>query len=71
MMTALDDGKVRTFESFFRCLHLDKNKAIPVTGRGDPLDCETSRLPYFLGSRLSDGEVLTLSTGKILDVNFC
>jgi hypothetical protein len=32
-----------------------KCKAIPVTGRGGPLGCETSRLPRFLDIRLTDG----------------
>jgi hypothetical protein len=32
-----------------------KGKAIPVTGRGGPYGCETSRLPHFLDNRLSDG----------------
>jgi hypothetical protein len=32
-----------------------QNKAIPLTGRGDPLGCETSRLPHFLENRLTDG----------------
>jgi hypothetical protein len=31
-----------------------KGKAIPVTGRGGPYDCETSRLPQFLDNRLTD-----------------
>jgi hypothetical protein len=30
-------------------------KAIPVTGRGGPQGCEMSRLPHFLGNRLTDG----------------
>jgi hypothetical protein len=30
-------------------------KAVPVTGRGGPYGCETSRLPYFLDNRLTDG----------------
>jgi hypothetical protein len=32
-----------------------KGKAIPLTGRGGPYGCQTSWLPYFLDSRLSDG----------------
>jgi hypothetical protein len=32
-----------------------KDKVIPVTGRGGPLVCETSRLPHFLDNRLTDG----------------
>jgi hypothetical protein len=31
------------------------SKAIPITGRGGPYGCETSRLPHFLGNRLTDG----------------
>jgi hypothetical protein len=30
-------------------------KAIPVTGRGGPQGCETSRLPHSLDNRLRDG----------------
>jgi hypothetical protein len=30
-------------------------KAIPVTGRGGPEGCETSRLPHFLDIRLTHG----------------
>jgi hypothetical protein len=38
-----------------------KGKAIPVTGRGGLLGCETSRLPQFLDNRLTDGgEVVSL-----------
>jgi hypothetical protein len=32
-----------------------KGKAIPVTGRGGPQGCETSRLPHILDNRLTDG----------------
>jgi hypothetical protein len=40
-----------------------KGKAIPVTGRGDPRCCETSRLQYFLDNRLTDiGEVVSLTS---------
>jgi hypothetical protein len=33
-----------------------KGEANPVTGRGYPWASETSRLPHFLGSRLTDGD---------------
>jgi hypothetical protein len=39
-----------------------KSKAILVIGRGAPRGCETSRLPHFLDSRLTDcGEVVSLT----------
>jgi hypothetical protein len=39
-----------------------KHIAIPVTGSGGPQGCETSRLPYFLDNRLTDGgEVVSLT----------
>jgi hypothetical protein len=39
-----------------------KVKLSPVTGRGGPQGCETSRLPHFLDNRLTDGsEVVSLS----------
>jgi hypothetical protein len=31
------------------------SKAIPVTDRGGPWDCETPMLPHFLDNRLTDG----------------
>jgi hypothetical protein len=31
--------------------HRIKSKAVPVTGHGDPYNCETSRLPRFLENR--------------------
>jgi hypothetical protein len=31
-----------------------KIKPIPVTGRGGPWVCETSRLPHFLDTQLTD-----------------
>jgi hypothetical protein len=37
-------------------------KAIPVTGRGGPYDCKTSRLPHYLHIRFADGgEVVSLT----------
>jgi hypothetical protein len=42
--------------------HVKKCKAIPVTGRGGPKGCETSRIPHFLDSWLTDGgEVVRLT----------
>jgi hypothetical protein len=42
-------------------------KAIPVTGRGGPLGCETSRLPHFLDNRPTDGgEVISLTRRRPL-----
>jgi hypothetical protein len=37
-------------------------KAIPVTSRGSPQGCETSRLSHFIDIRLTDGgEVVSLT----------
>jgi hypothetical protein len=33
----------------------EKGKAIPVTGHGGPLGCETSKVPHFLDDWLTDG----------------
>jgi hypothetical protein len=53
-------------------------KVIPVTGRGGPWACDTSRLPQFLDSRLTDGgEVVSLTRQppftpmKISGTHFC
>jgi hypothetical protein len=40
---------------------LKRGKAIPVTSRGGPESCETSRLPHFLDSRLTDGDEVSLT----------
>jgi hypothetical protein len=46
-----------------------------VTARGDPLGCETSRLPRLLDNGLTDGgEVVTrplLTPRKIPGIHFC
>jgi hypothetical protein len=36
-------------------IDIGKGKDMPVTGRGAPDGCETSRLPHFLDNRLTDG----------------
>jgi hypothetical protein len=43
-----------------------KSEAIPVTGRGGPEGCETSRLPHFLDNRLTDGGELVSLTRRAL-----
>jgi hypothetical protein len=55
-----------------------EGKAIPVTGCAGPQSCETSKLPHFLDSRLTDGgEVVdltrrpTFTLRKIPGTNFC
>jgi hypothetical protein len=46
----------RTFESYWKVLIQVKfSKTIAVTSRGGLKGCETSRLPHFLGNRLTDG----------------
>jgi hypothetical protein len=41
------------------CAH--KGQAVPVTGRGGPQGCETSRPPHFLDNRLTDGGEASLT----------
>jgi hypothetical protein len=55
-----------------------KAKVISVTGREGPQGCETSRLPHFLDSRLTDGgEVVSLTRRppftprKVPGTHFC
>jgi hypothetical protein len=39
-----------------------KDNSIPVTGRGGPYGCETSRFSHFVENRLADGgEVVSLT----------
>jgi hypothetical protein len=50
-----------------------KGKDIPVTDRGGPWGCETSRLPHFLDNRLTEGGEVSLtrwSPRKILGSHF-
>jgi hypothetical protein len=45
---------------------LYKGTAIPVTGRGGPQGCETSRLPHCLDNWLTDGgEVVSLTRRQL------
>jgi hypothetical protein len=55
-----------------------KSKAIPVTSRGGPWDCETSSLPHFVDNRFTDGgDVVSLTLWasfiprKIPGTHFC
>jgi hypothetical protein len=55
-----------------------KIKLFMLTGRGGPQGCETSRLPHFRDSRLTNGgEVVSLTRRplftprKIHDTHFC
>jgi hypothetical protein len=55
-----------------------RDKVIPVTGRGGPWNCETSRLSHFLGNRFTyGGEVVGLTRRplftprKISGTHFC
>jgi hypothetical protein len=42
-------------------IYAEVKLAIPVTDRGGPWGCETSRFPHFLDSQLTDGgEVVSL-----------
>jgi hypothetical protein len=42
-----------------------KGKVIPVTGHGGPQVCETSRIPHFLDSRLTDGAKVVSLTRRL------
>jgi hypothetical protein len=64
--------------SLYRPLFSLAKKAVPITGRGGQLGCETSRLPHFLDNRLTDGgEVVSLTRQppftplKIHGTHFC
>jgi hypothetical protein len=55
-----------------------KSKAIPVTGRGGPWGCETSKLRHFVDNRLTDGgEVVShtrrppFTPRKVPGTHFC
>jgi hypothetical protein len=56
---------------------VQKRYSIPGIGRGGPQGCETSRLPHFLDSRLTDGgDIVSLTRQppftprKILSTHF-
>jgi hypothetical protein len=50
------------YTKLLRINRYNKGKAIPVTDRGGLQGCETSRLPQFLDSRLTDGgEIVSLT----------
>jgi hypothetical protein len=43
-----------------------KNKDVPVTGRGGPSGCATSRLPHFLDNWLTDDSEMPLTPRRLL-----
>jgi hypothetical protein len=55
----------------------EKGRAVPVTDRGGPLGCETSRLLHFLHNRFTDGSEVsftlwpTFTRRKIPGTHFC
>jgi hypothetical protein len=74
--------KIISYRNFYKTLHyyfvLKKGNAIPVTGRGGPLGCETSRFPHFVDNQLTDDcEVVSLmcwllfTSRKIPGTHFC
>jgi hypothetical protein len=46
-------------------MEVSKDKAIPVTERGGPYGCETSRIPHFLDIRLTDGGEVVSFTRRL------
>jgi hypothetical protein len=59
-----ENHNFRKIEDILKIL---KAKAIPVTGRGGPYGCETSRFPHFLDSRRTDGgKVVSLTRRPLL-----
>jgi hypothetical protein len=52
-------------------LKLLLRKASPVTGRGGPLSCETSRLPHFLDNRFTDDDEVVSLTHQAIPVTGC
>jgi hypothetical protein len=42
----------------------DKEKGIPVTDRGGPYACETSRLPHFVDNGLTDSDEVVSFTRR-------
>jgi hypothetical protein len=48
----------------FKFLTGIKSKAIPVTDREGPQDCETSRQPHFLENWLTDGDEVVSFTRR-------
>jgi hypothetical protein len=64
---SLARGTVKPW-TMFRLQAQDKQnkcKAIPVTGHGGPLCCETSRLPHFLDNQLTAGSKVVSLTCQL------
>jgi hypothetical protein len=51
----LEEIKPRRRENRYALRKIIKRQTFPVTGRGGPWHCETSRLPHFLDNRLIEG----------------
>jgi hypothetical protein len=71
-------GAITLLSACSKMLKVKKGKAIPLTGHEGPYGCETSRLPHYLGNRLTyGGEVVSLTRRppitprKIPDTHFC
>jgi hypothetical protein len=53
---------LNTLHTCFQIFQCKGKKSIPVTGRGRPWGCETSRFPHFLDNRLTrGGKVVSLT----------
>jgi hypothetical protein len=53
IITNTDSQYIYIYIYIFIYIYKAKGKAIPVTGRGGPLGCETSRPPHFLDNQIT------------------
>jgi hypothetical protein len=72
----LPSGNEKKMNKYTECVK-EKGKPIPVACRWGPWGCETSRFPYFLDNRLTDGSEVSLTRRplftrrKIPGTHFC